>query len=131
MFIVMVLTARVFGYMLTPGLMDVVLGFIPNVVSGVFILILGMFIAQFISVLVHLVARNTDMPNPELLSRLTKLSILVYVGILFLREVGFFTLFEGTTYPVVIIGVVAALALAFGLAGKDVAARYLNVFRKE
>ena len=131
MFIVMVITVRAFGLTLTPVVMDTILTFIPTVVSAIFMLIIGMLLAQFVASLVHVIARNTEMPNPELLSRLTRLSILVYVGILFLRDIGFFALFAGTPHPIFVIGVVSALALAFGLAGKDVAARYLNVLRRE
>ena len=40
----------------------------------------------------------------------------------------FFSLLEGTHHTIFIGGVVFALALAFGLAGRDIAAHYLDVF---
>jgi hypothetical protein len=62
---------------------------------------------------------------------LSKLAIVVYVSIIYLKEIGFVALFSGATYSVFMTGIVFALALAFGLAGKDVAAKYLTLLKRE
>lgn len=128
---VLITTVKIVGLTMATVLLDKVLAYIPSILSGVFILIVGMLIAKFVSVLVYVAAKNTDMPIPDVLARLSKIAIVVYVAIMYLSEVGFFTLFSGATYSVFITGIVFALALAFGLAGKDVAARYLDVLKRE
>ncbi len=131
MIIVLVMTVKSLGLITASDLLDSVLAYIPSVISGVFVLIIGMLIAHVISGVVHVVAKNTDMPRPELLSGLSKLTIMFFAVTAFLREVGFGDLFVGTNFTIVFGGIVLALALAFGLAGKDIAAKYLDVFKKD
>ena len=126
---VMVLTTTVksFGLVIVADLIDKVLGYIPSVFSGVLVLIVGMLIARLVSVLVYVTAKTTDMPSPLTLSRLTKLAIMAYAGIIFLKEIGFVSLFADANFTVITYGIVFALSLAFGLAGRDMAAKYLDV----
>lgn len=131
MIMVLVLSVKALGLTLASALVDKVLAYIPSVISGLLVLIIGMYIARFVSALVYIAAKNTDMPIPATLSRLTKLAIMVYVAILFLKEIGLISLLVGHNYTIFIGGIVFALALAFGLAGKDVAKRYLDVFSEK
>ena len=128
---VLITTVKIAGLHMATEFLDKVLAYIPSIISGVFVLIVGMLLAKFVSVLVYVAAKNTDMPIPETLAKLSKLAIVVYVSIIYLREIGFVALFSGASYSVFITGIVFALALAFGLAGKDVAAKYLNVLKRE
>jgi len=128
---VLITTVKIAGLHVATALLDSVLGYIPSIISGVFVLIVGMLLAKFVSVLVYVAAKNTDMPIPETLAKLSKFAIVVYVSIIYLKEIGFVGLFDGASYSVFITGIVFALALAFGLAGKDVAAKYLNVLKQE
>ena len=128
---VLITTVKVFGLTMATTLLDTVLGYIPSIFSGVFVLIIGMLLAKFVSILVYVAAKNTDMPIPDVLSRLSKWAIVVYVTIIYLKEIGFVGLFSGATYSVFMTGIVFAFALAFGLAGKDIAAKYLEVLKKK
>jgi len=128
---VLITTVKVCGLVVATAMLDKILGYIPSIISGVFVLIVGMLLAKFVSVLVYVAAKNTDMPIPETLARLSKLAIVVYVSIMYLKEIGFIALFGGASYSVFITGIVFALALSFGLAGKDVAAKYLEVLKKK
>ncbi len=124
---VLITTVKAFGLVMATSLLDKVLAYIPNIFAGVFVLIIGMLLAKFISVVIYLAAKNTDMPIPEVLARVSKWAIIAYVMIIYLKEIGFVSLFVGTNYTIFITGIVFALALSFGLAGKDIAGRYLNV----
>ena len=125
---VLLTTVKSFGLTVVADLTDKVIGYIPSVFTGVLVLIVGMLMARLVSALVYVIAKNTDMPSPLTLSRLSKLAIMAYVGIIFLKEIGFVSLFADANYTIITAGIVFALALAFGLAGKDIAARYLDVF---
>ena len=127
MVIVLTMTVKSFGLVIVSNLIDKVIGYIPNVFSGVLVLIVGMLLARLVSVLVYVTAKNTDMPSPLILSRLTKFVIMAYVAIMFLKEIGFVALFTDGNFTVITYGIVFALSLAFGLAGRDIAARYLDV----
>lgn len=122
----LIMAVKVFGLTSVSGMLDSVLSFIPNVISGVLVLTIGMLIAKAVSVIVYVVAKNADMPLADTISRLCKYVIMVFVAIMFFKEIGFVALFEGH-YAIFIGGIVFAIALAFGLAGKDIASRYLDV----
>ena len=131
MVIVLMTTVKAFGLTMATALLDKVLGYIPSIFSGAFVLIIGMLLAKFVSILVYVAAKNTDMPIPDVLSRLSKWAIVVYVSIIYLKEIGFFALFSGAQYSIFMRGIVFAFSLAFGLAGKDIAAKYLDVLKKK
>lgn len=123
----LLMSVKTFGLTAVSGLLDAVLGFVPSVIGGLLVLTIGMIIAKIVSSLVYVIARNMDMPVPETISRLCKYAIMVFVATMFLKEIGFVALFEGEHYTIFIGGIIFAVALAFGLAGKDIASRYLDV----
>lgn len=122
----LIMAVKVFGLTSVSAMLDSVLTFIPSVIAGILVLMIGMLIAKAMSVIVYVVAKNADMPLADTVSRLCKYAIMVFVAIIFLKEIGFVSLFEGH-YTIFIGGIVFAIALAFGLAGKDIASRYLDV----
>ena len=113
MIMVFIITIQALGLHVGSSMLDSLFAYVPSVISGVLVLIIGMYLARFVSVIVYLAAKNTDMPSPALLSRLTKLAIMVYVGIIFLKEIGFVSLFVGTHYTIFITGIV--FAFSFGI----------------
>lgn len=129
MIITFIITIKYIGLTMATVLLSDLLGYIPKVISGVFILIIGMLFAKLMSGLVSVVAHNTGSPHPEVLGHLTKLAIVIHVTIVFLREIGYGALFTGTNATILFGGTVLALALAFGLGGKDTATKYLDVFK--
>lgn len=129
MIMFLIISVKALGIPVAAGAIDTLLAYVPSVITGAVVLIIGMYVARFVSVLVYLAAKNTDMPAAATLSRLTKWTILAYVTILYLREIGFAGIFDGANHTIFVAGLVFALALAFGLAGKETAARYLEVFK--
>lgn len=130
MVMVLIMTVKALGIPIGHDMITRLMMFIPGVVTGVLILIIGMLVAHVVPSLIYVVATNTEMPSPEVLARITKISILVYVTITFLSEIGFVGLFTGIHYTIFISGIVFTLALSFGLAGRTVAGKYLEALRK-
>src|SRR3989338_341456 len=128
MVMVLLMSIKAFGFTIADGVLHALMAYIPSVVTGILVLIIGMLLAKVLSVLVYIVAKNTDMPVPHVLSRLTKWSIVAFVSIIFLKEIGFLALFSGHD-TIFIAGIVFALSLSFGLAGKDIAAKYLGALK--
>lgn len=129
MAIVLIITVKSIGLTMATVMLNGLLAYIPKVISGVFILILGMLLAKVVSGLVEVIAFNTDLPHPELLGHVSKLAIVIHVTIVFLKELGYGGIFTGIEATILFGGVVFALALAFGLGGKEAAAKYLDVFK--
>ena len=131
MIMVMITTVKALGLFMAGYLVDTVFSYIPSVVSGAIVLMIGMVLARFVAAVIYVTAKNTQMPAPVLVARLTKMAILAYVTIIFLKEIGLVSVFAGPHYTILIGGIVFAVALSFGLAGKDVAGKYLGFLNKK
>src|SRR5438034_954098 len=90
-------------------------GFVPTVISAVFILVLGTVVARIISKMISAVTAIAGMPNPKLTERISRWAIMITAGMIALRELGLASLLEGTSFQILFAGIVLAFALAFGL----------------
>lgn len=131
MVITLILTANAVGLTVVAELLDRLFAYVPSVLSAVFILALGMFLAYVIAGFVYVAAKNTHMPDPELLGKVSRYAIVFYAAKISLEELGIVSLLEGTTFYIIFGAVFFALALAFGLGGKDAASRYIDDLRKK
>ena len=124
----LVMAMKALGLIMVYDVFKDIVAYTPHVISGTLALIFGMLVAKVFASIVYVTAKNADMPMPEGLSHLTKWTIVIYVTYIYLSEVGLLSLFVGVHRTIILAGVVFALALAFGLGGKDIAAKYLDVF---
>ncbi len=128
---VLVMTINALGLTVASQLLDRLFAYIPNVISAVFVLVLGMFLGNFVSGIVHAAAKNTNIPKPEILGKVSKYAIVVFAVTISLEQLGIAPLLIGATFNIILGGIVFGLALAFGLGGKDAAARYLEDLRRK
>ncbi len=122
----MIMALRLVGVDTASDSIGIMLAYSTHVVSAVFMLIVGLIVAKVVSKIVHLVVANLEMPNPKLHERISRWAIVLYAAKMSLSELGFGFLFSGTEFLIWFAGVVLALALAFGLGGRDAAAKYLS-----
>ena len=87
------------GLKLAAGLMDKVIGYIPNVMSAVFVALVGMFFANFLASIVRTVTANYNVIRGELLVSLAKGAVLFFTAIMALDQLNIRTLFPATAYP--------------------------------
>src|SRR6266699_977195 len=99
--------------------------FVPKVIVAIVILAFGAYFARFIGMSVTAYCRNLDMPDAELLGRLAMYAIVVFVAMVAIDHLGLGDIIR-QTFLVILIGVVLALALAFGLGGQKRAAELLE-----
>jgi hypothetical protein len=90
-----------------------------------------MFLASFVSGIVQIAAGNAKLPKPELLAGISRWAIIIFALTIALAQLGIGTLLVTTTFNIILGGIVLALALAFGLGGKDAAARYLEELKEK
>jgi hypothetical protein len=100
--------------------------FVPKVIVALLILAFGAYFARFIGGAVAAYCRNVRMQDADLLGRLARYAILVFVILIALDQVNIGGDIVRQTFLIVLAGVVFALALAFGLGGKDWAAELLE-----
>ena len=128
---VLVMTVNALGLTIASQLLERLFAYIPNVISAIFVLVLGMFLANVISGIVYAAARNTNVPNPEILGKISRWAIIVFATTISLEELGIAPLLVGTTFNILFGSICLGLALAFGLGGKDAAARFIEEMRKK
>lgn len=110
---------------ITDLLREVVL-FVPKVIVALLILAFGAYFARFIGNSVIAYCRNVGIQDGELLGRLAQYAIVAFVVLMALDQVKIGGDIVRQSFLIILAGVVLALALAFGLGGKDWAARRLE-----
>jgi hypothetical protein len=99
--------------------------FVPKVIVAIVILAFGAYFARFIGMSVTAYCKNLDMPDAALLGRLAMYAIVVFVAMVAIDHLGLGDIIR-QTFLIILIGVVLALALAFGIGGQKRAADFLE-----
>jgi flagellar biosynthesis protein FliQ len=103
-----------------------VLLFVPKVMVALLILAFGAYFARFVGNAVSAYFRNVHLQDGDLLGKLAQYAIVTFVVLIALDQVNVGGDIVRQTFLIVLAGVVFALALAFGLGGKDWAAEMLE-----
>jgi fumarate reductase subunit D len=128
--VVLVMVVNALGLSMATLLLERIFLYIPKVISAVFILVLGIFLGTFVASTVKAAAQNANLPEPGLLSGITRWSIYIFATTISLGELGIAPLLLATTFNIFFAAVCFGMALAFGLGGKEIAARYLEELRQ-
>jgi hypothetical protein len=128
---VLIMVVNALGLPQASGVLESLFAYIPKVIGAIFVLVIGMFLASFVSGIVRTAAGNANLPKPEILAGISRWAIIIFAATISLRELGIAPLLVTTTFNILFGGVCLALALAFGLGGKDAAARYLEKLQKK
>lgn len=100
--------------------------FLPRVMVAIVILAVGSYFARFIDGAITAYFRNAHLQDADLLGRLARYAILAFVILIALDQVQVGGDIVRHTFLIVLAGVVLALALAFGIGGRDWAAELLE-----
>lgn len=100
--------------------------FVPKVMVAILILAFGSYFARFVENAVCAYGRNIGLQDADLLGRIARYAILVFVILIALDQVGIGGDIVRQSFLIVLAGAVFAVALAFGLGGKDWAADLLE-----
>jgi hypothetical protein len=104
--------------------------FIPNLMVALLILAFGGYFARVVGNAVSVRVANSGIPPADagLIGRLAQYAIFTFVVLIALDQINVGGEIIRETFLIVLAGVVLALALAFGLGGKDWAAEILERF---
>ena len=130
MIMVLIMVANALGLPKASDVLSSLFAYIPNVIAALLVLVVAMFLASFVSGIVLTVAGNAKLPRPHLLAGISRWAIIMFAVTIALAQLGIAAFFVTTTFNIILGGIVLALALAFGLGGKDAAARYLEELKQ-
>ena len=99
-----------------------VVWFVPNVFVALLVIAFGSYFARFVGDTVVTYCRNVKLQDAVFLGRLAQYAIMVFVVLIALDQIRVGGDIVRQSFLVILGGVVFALALAFGLGGKDWAA---------
>jgi len=100
--------------------------FVPNILVALLVLAFGAYFARFVGGAVQTYCRNAGMRDAQLLAKAAQYAVMVFVVLIALDQVKVGGDIVRETFLVMLGGIVLALALAFGLAGKDWAAERIE-----
>ena len=102
--------------------------FVPHVVVALLLLAFGAYFARFVASTVSTYCRNVGIGpgDAELLARVAQYAIIAFVVLIALDQLGVGGAIVRESFLIILAGVVFALALAFGLGGRDWAASLLE-----
>jgi len=100
--------------------------FVPKVMVALLILTFGAYFARFIGNAITAYCRNVHIQDAELLGRLAQYAIVTFVVLIALDQVNIGGDIVRQSFLIVLAGLVFALALAFGIGGKEWAAELLE-----
>ncbi len=103
-----------------------VVSYLPNVIIAVLVLMVAAILANVMQKLVVASAHAAHVKSAELLGRVTKWSIWVFAVISALMQLGILVGILQTIVTALFAGFALAIGLAFGLGGKDVAAKMIE-----
>jgi len=114
------------GLAYVTDLLGRVILFVPKVLVALLVLAFGAYFARFIANAITAYCRNVHIQDAELLGRLAQYAILTFVVLIALDQVNIGGDIVRQSFLIILAGVVFALALAFGLGGKEWAAELLE-----
>ena len=100
--------------------------FVPKLLVGLLVLVFGMYFARFVGHSVLTYCRNVGIGDAELLSRVVQYAIVTFVLLIAVDHLDIGGGLVQQTFLILLTGVVLALALAFGIGGRDRAAALLE-----
>jgi len=105
----------------TPAATGVMVQFLPRLLAAGLILVVGWLAANFLGQAVLIGAVNAEIPEARLLSRAVRWAVILFTFATTLTQLGIGAEMVTVAFGVTFGGAIFAIALAFGLGGRDLA----------
>jgi hypothetical protein len=131
MILVLIASLDALGLPIVSDMLNSIFLYIPNVVAAIIVLVLGVLMGNLLSAVVRTAASNAGLKNAEGLGKISLYAIVVFAASIALIQLGIGEEIVVSAFGLVFGAAALALALAFGLGGRDVAADYLKRWLQE
>jgi len=131
MILVIIASLDALGLPIVSDLLNSIFLYIPNVVAAIIVLVLGFLLGSLLSAVVRTAASNVGLKNAAGLGKLALYAIVFFSGAIALIQLGIGEDIVVSAFGLVFGAAALALALAFGMGGRDMAAEYLKRWLEE
>lgn len=100
--------------------------YVPNILGAIFILIVGSFVADFVSTIVRTTAGNAGLKKASMLAKLTKTVLVIFAVVIAIEQLKIASTLIVLAVNIVLISIGIGIALAFGLGCKDIAGKFVQ-----
>ena len=122
------------GLTVAADLIQRIVLFVPNIISALFILIIGFFVASVLKNIVRTAATNAKVMHASILSNVTEVVVIVFAVAIALEQVHVGARIVELTISIILGSIGLGFALAFGLGCKDLVGKgvadFLNKLKK-
>jgi hypothetical protein len=126
MFAIMLAVANVLGLQSTDALFTKVILYVPQVIVAVLVLVFGALLAKFFRGITYTYLSNIGISGAEFISHLAQWALLLFVVSIALEQLSIGGQILVSTFQIAFGALCLALALAFGLGGREWAAHILE-----
>jgi len=124
--IVIATTLDALNLKIASELLTRVVGYVPNILGAVFILILGAFIANFVGTIVRTAGNNAGLKNTKMLSQLASTILIIFAVIIAIEQLQIATTLIILSVNIILVSIGLGVAIAFGLGCKDIAGKFMQ-----
>ncbi|MBI4668198.1 MAG: hypothetical protein HY747_03275 [Elusimicrobia bacterium] len=104
--------------------------FIPKLIASILILFGGLVLGHFVAQIVANAATSNNIRGGSALSQLANVVVIIFASLMALEQLGINTEILSSSFQIILGAICLALALAFGLGGRDMAADIIKDFFK-
>ena len=126
MLIVLATTLDALNLKIASELLTRVVGYVPNILGAIFILILGAFVANFVGAVVRTAGNNAGIKNTKMLSQLAQTILMVFAVIIAIEQLQVATTLLILSVNIILVSIGLGYAIAFGLGCKDIAGKFMQ-----
>lgn len=126
MLVALIIAFNGLGLTQVTDLLTRVLLFLPKLLVGLLVIIFGSYFGRFVGQAVQSYLHRTGTSDAALLGRVAQYAIVVFVVLIAVDQLDLGGALVQHTFLILLAGVVLALALAFGIGGRDCAADLLQ-----
>lgn len=100
--------------------------YVPNILGAIFIVIVGTFIADFVSAVVRTAANNTGLKKANLMAKMVKTVLVIFAIIIAIEQLKVASTLIVLAVNIILVSIGIGIALAFGLGCKDIAGKFVQ-----
>jgi hypothetical protein len=124
--IVIATTLDALNLKIASELLTRVVGYVPNILGAIFILILGAFVANFVGAVVRTAGNNAGIKNTKMLSQIAQTILVIFAVIIAIEQLQIATTLLVLSVNIILVSIGLGAAIAFGLGCKDIAGKAMQ-----